>query len=40
MITMNTGITLNTDIQKGVFDEFGHFRCGDRRRWSAPCSAM
>ncbi|RSM40798.1 ABC transporter [Actinoplanes sp. ATCC 53533] len=23
MITMNTGITLNTDIQKGVFDRFG-----------------
>src|SRR5690606_16082125 len=22
MITMNTGITLNTDIQKGVFDRF------------------
>jgi ABC-2 type transport system permease protein len=40
MITMNTGITLNTDIQKGCSIGSGHFRCGDRPRWSAPCSAI
>jgi hypothetical protein len=34
-ITMHTGVTLNTDIQKGVFDRFRSLRCGGRPRWAA-----
>ena len=35
MITMYTGVGLNTDIEKGVFDRFRSCRCGGRPPWSA-----
>ena len=34
MITMYTGVGLNTDIEKGVFDRFRSCPCGGRRPWS------
>ena len=38
LITMYTGMALNTDIRKGLFDRSGRCRSGGRRLWSG-CSS-
>lgn len=40
MITMYTGVSVNTDIEKGSSTGSARCRSGGRRRWSAICWAM